>query len=249
MLVFFLCLLTLSLNLIPLSKPYLMWKSSISLMLYLFIFFSWLFLSLIGTTSSFLCASTPASGASGANSGAMQNSLSATSPPLRNTSYTTLDQIGKGNFVTSSIYLKEWQPSTILIFIEFMQVTRWISPNGNLIFYIKIILKFLTFHESGKFKNIKILLRNLISSIKMDPKTFSKLFKSKDFHISLSKGSRPMTTSSHDKTTGVTPSMLSGMDYIRNPRLFKGMGFTLEERQFLGEFFMIFFLTFTLIPV
>jgi len=29
--------------------------------------------------------------------------------------------------------------------------------------------------------------------------------------------------------------MVTGMDYLRNPKLFKGMGFTLEERQALGK--------------
>merc|ERR1719232_1576513 len=43
-------------------------------------------------------------------------------------------------------------------------------------------------------------------------------------------GSRPVG-SSHDN---VCPSTTSGMDYIRNPRLFKGMGFSLDERQALG---------------
>jgi hypothetical protein len=33
----------------------------------------------------------------------------------------------------------------------------------------------------------------------------------------------------------VCHAMTTGMDYLRNPRLFKGMGFTLEERQALGK--------------
>merc|ERR1711994_82547 len=43
-------------------------------------------------------------------------------------------------------------------------------------------------------------------------------------------GSRP-TGTNHDN---VCPSTTSGMDYLRNPRLFKGMGFALDERQALG---------------
>jgi len=43
-------------------------------------------------------------------------------------------------------------------------------------------------------------------------------------------GSRPVGTN-HDT---VCPSTTNGMDYLRNPRLFKGMGFSLEERQALG---------------
>lgn len=43
-------------------------------------------------------------------------------------------------------------------------------------------------------------------------------------------GSRPVG-GSHDN---VCPSTTSGLDYIRNPRLFKGMGFSLDERQALG---------------
>jgi len=34
--------------------------------------------------------------------------------------------------------------------------------------------------------------------------------------------------------TDVVPSMVNGLDYLRDPKLFKGMGFSLEERQTLG---------------
>merc|ERR1719431_433112 len=34
--------------------------------------------------------------------------------------------------------------------------------------------------------------------------------------------------------TEVVPSMVTGMDYLRDPKLFKGMAFSLEERQTLG---------------
>ena len=33
----------------------------------------------------------------------------------------------------------------------------------------------------------------------------------------------------------VCPSTTAGLDYIRNPRLFRGMAFTIEERQGLGN--------------
>ncbi len=48
-----------------------------------------------------------------------------------------------------------------------------------------------------------------------------------------------MSTSDRDKGS-VCPSSVAGMDYLRNPRLFKGMGFTLEERQYLGEARLLF---------
>ena len=32
----------------------------------------------------------------------------------------------------------------------------------------------------------------------------------------------------------VLPSLVSGLDYLRDPKLFKGMAFSLEERQTLG---------------
>ena len=49
-------------------------------------------------------------------------------------------------------------------------------------------------------------------------------------------GARPVASSGRaaDRSTGVCPSSVSGVDYLRDPRLFKGMGFTLEERQALG---------------
>jgi len=40
-------------------------------------------------------------------------------------------------------------------------------------------------------------------------------------------GARPMGTD-------VVPAMVNGMDYLRDPKLFKGMAFSLEERQTLG---------------
>lgn len=49
-------------------------------------------------------------------------------------------------------------------------------------------------------------------------------------------GSRPMATKvTADRGTSVAPSTVPGMDYLRNPKLFKGMGFSLEERQALGK--------------
>ncbi len=52
-------------------------------------------------------------------------------------------------------------------------------------------------------------------------------------------GARPTlsarASSSNSKTdSAVCPGTVTGMDYLRNPRLFKGMGFSLEERQSLG---------------
>jgi len=43
----------------------------------------------------------------------------------------------------------------------------------------------------------------------------------------LGPGARPIGTD-------VVPSMVNGMDYLRDPKLFKGMAFSLEERQTLG---------------
>ena len=34
--------------------------------------------------------------------------------------------------------------------------------------------------------------------------------------------------------SSVVPSQVSGLDYLRDPKLFKGMAFSLEERQTLG---------------
>ena len=48
-------------------------------------------------------------------------------------------------------------------------------------------------------------------------------------------GARPFATShSSEEVFTVVPGQVSGMDYMRDPKLFKGMGFTLEERQTLG---------------
>lgn len=44
----------------------------------------------------------------------------------------------------------------------------------------------------------------------------------------------PIRSKSDQLDRFVAPSMLSGMDYLRDPKLFKGMAFTLEERQALG---------------
>ena len=53
-------------------------------------------------------------------------------------------------------------------------------------------------------------------------------------------GARPFARKGSSATPGVAhmitmvPGQVSGMDYIRDPQLFKGMAFTLEERQTLG---------------
>jgi len=48
-------------------------------------------------------------------------------------------------------------------------------------------------------------------------------------------GARPLVRSSQNgEGFTVVPSQVSGMDYLRDPKLFKGMGFSLEERQTLG---------------
>jgi len=44
----------------------------------------------------------------------------------------------------------------------------------------------------------------------------------------------PNRAKSDCQTRVVAPSQLTGMDYLRDPKLFKGMAFTLEERQALG---------------
>lgn len=44
----------------------------------------------------------------------------------------------------------------------------------------------------------------------------------------------PVRSKSDQHDRFVAPSQLSGMDYLRDPKLFKGMAFTLEERQALG---------------
>jgi hypothetical protein len=37
----------------------------------------------------------------------------------------------------------------------------------------------------------------------------------------------------------VCHALITGMDYLRNPKLYKGMGFSLEERQALGKTFFL----------
>jgi len=53
-----------------------------------------------------------------------------------------------------------------------------------------------------------------------------------------SKGSKGVVMShpsrAKSSAPAIIPSMVSGMDYLRDPKLFKGMAFTLEERQTLG---------------
>merc|ERR1712002_1341707 len=48
-------------------------------------------------------------------------------------------------------------------------------------------------------------------------------------------GARPLVRAAQNgEGFTVVPSQVSGMDYLRDPKLFKGMGFSLEERQMLG---------------
>jgi len=49
-------------------------------------------------------------------------------------------------------------------------------------------------------------------------------------------GARPLASSSQgaDFSFSKAPNMVSGIDYLRDPKLFKGMAFSLEERQTLG---------------
>ena len=41
-------------------------------------------------------------------------------------------------------------------------------------------------------------------------------------------------SSSRAMTSDIVPSLVNGLDYLRDPKLFKGMAFSLEERQTLG---------------
>ena len=48
-------------------------------------------------------------------------------------------------------------------------------------------------------------------------------------------GPAPLVQSSRAMSSdGPVPSMVNGLDYLRDPKLFKGMAFSLEERQTLG---------------